>query len=280
MVVVRTRRRLLGGGKLEPVHGRLPAFARPLGVDVIITDEGRPYLIELQHGFGRQGLLKLFPHENRAYRKTYWRLRRERGGCAFVTEELRRICNDKICTYQHLASYQPSSFVYTGWGPEVERWLDGLASELVLAKPPRGSCGEGIQVLERGALRSAGTLAVGGAALLQAFVSSRPLLDADGAAHVGCIRQIVLLDSDADALSFLHLPAYWRVSPLPRARGAEAGALTANISRGAYPVPVDPDEAKVVQELAEQVIGELIEKILGLPRVARGRSCGIDAVSA
>jgi hypothetical protein len=280
MVVVRTRRRLLGGGKLEPVRGRLPSFARPLGVDVIITEDGRLYLIELQHGFGRQGLLKLFPHENRAYRKTYWRLRRERGGCAFVTEELRRICNDKICTYQHLARHQPSSFAYTGWGPEVERWLDGLESELVLAKPPRGSCGEGIQVLERHALRSACTLAADGVMLLQEFVRSRPLLDVDGAAHVGCIRHIVLLDSDGGSLTFLHLPAYWRVSPLPLARGAEAGALTANISRGAYPVPVDAGEAEVVRALAERVIGELIEVILGLPRLARGRSCGIDAVLA
>ena len=261
----------------EQVLGRLPSFSRSLGLDVIITRAGRPLLIELQHGFGRRGLLELFPEASRRYRQTYWRLRRENGRSLFVAEEIRRICSDKIVTYRSFAAYQPASFAFSRWGPEVEAWLDTLSAPLVLSKPPRGSCGRGILVLEREALRRAGgALPLGTPpVLLQEFVRSRPLLDEAGREHLGCIRHIVVLHSDGRRLGLVHMPSYWRVASAPL-EGGTREALTANISQGAYPLRVSAADRELVRGLAEEVIEELVRLVLGLAEVPRGPSENVE----
>jgi hypothetical protein len=256
----------------EPA-GVLPRFARPLGVDVIIDAEGRSYLIELQHGFGRRGLIELFPAENRLYRKTYWRLRRELGSSPRITEGMRRVCGDKTRTLALLARHQPASFVHRGDGAALRTWLASLETDFVLAKPPRGSCGVGILVLDRRELLATREPpALGEAILLQAFVRSRPIPGPDGQARVGCIRHVVLLTSDGERLHALHLPSYWRVSPEPFVPRADKDALTANISRGAFPVPVAPDDEARVAALSEVVTRELVAELAGVAIVHAGRS--------
>lgn len=251
----------------------LPRFARPLGVDVIIDEGGRSWLVELQHGFGRRGLIELFPAENRLYRKTYWRLRRELGSSPRITEGVRRICSDKTRTLALLARHQPPSFVFRGDEVALRAWLASLETDFVLAKPPRGSCGVGILVLDRRELLAAsGPPALGEAILLQAFVRSRPLQGPDGTPRVGCIRHVVLLTSDGERLRFLHLPSYWRVSPSPYVARADKDALTANISRGAFPVPVAPEDEARVAALSETVTRELVAAIAGVRELATGSS--------
>ena len=249
------------------VKGALPGFSKPMGLDWIITEQGRVYLVELQHGFGRKGLLHLWPKLAKHYRKTHWRLRRELGKCWEVTEGLRLICHDKITTYKHFPGHQPRSFVYKRWGPKVETWLEGLDCEFLLAKPPLGSCGEGILVLNREAfLRSAGAVQLGRANLLQEYIESRLLPDPlGGGGHVGCIRHIVILMSDGEHLTFMHLPPYWRVAPDALVRDAESGTLTANISRGAFALPVSEADTNLVRPLAEQICAAMIREILALP---------------
>jgi hypothetical protein len=299
--------------------GTLPVFSRPVGLDFIITPAGETVLVELQLGFGRLGLYRLFPRANRLLRKTSWYLRHESGRQPWLTWRLRRICNDKIKTYRLFADLQPPSLAYGGWDEGVERWLAGLQTRFVLLKPPRGSCGEGIEVFEREALlRSSGVLIPPGLALpqlLQAFVQSRILRDDVGRPHVGCIRHIVIMHSDGERLSFIHLPAYWRVSPATL--GGEAykealtltpdkealaltpdkealaltpdkealaltpdkealaltpdkEALTANISRGAVAVALEPREEEQVRQLAEGVCARLICHVLGLEGIEQG----------
>lgn len=272
-----TRRRQLGGarryapGGLKDERGTLPSFSKPVGLDFVITPEGKAYLIELQHGFGRRGLLQLFPLASRDYRKTFWGLRRELGKSPWIAEGIRRICGDKIETYKVFAAYQPASLVYWRWSPKVERWLESLAPDgIVLAKPPRGSCGRGIVVLSCEQLlqwRSDLQLKMV-PVLLQEYVESRKLVDSKGQPHLGCIRHIVLMRSDSTRLSFIHLPSYWRVAPAPL--GSEDGsldqeALTANISRGAYPREVSQQDTRLVQRLSEAICTELIQRILDLP---------------
>jgi hypothetical protein len=278
-LVVRKRQRglprALAQAETEAAEpGVLPRFSKPLGLGVIITPEGQLKLIELQHGFGRRGLIQLFPGSSRSYRKTYWQLRRECGKSHRLIEGVRKICSDKIATWRLFSSYQPSSFVFRRWGPKVERWLGGLTSEFVLAKPPRGSCGEGILVLRRDALRQApGTVPLSAPMLLQEYVRSKPLWDAAGQAHVGCIRHIVILFSrDGEQMDFVHLPPYWRVAPEPFVRRADKEALTANISRGAFPLAVEPGDAGQVRQLAEQVTRELVQHILELPQITIGEA--------
>jgi len=258
--------------RVEPrarrVPGTLPPFSKPIGLDFIITPEREVYLVELQHGFGRKGFRILWPELARHYRKTHWRLRRELGKCWDVTNGLRNICHDKIQTYRRFAALQPRSFVYRKWGPKVEAWLDGLDSEFLLAKPPLGSCGEGILVLERAAFRrSGGALALGHANLLQEYVESRLLSGPDGGQHVGCIRQIMILVSDGDHLTFMHLAPYWRVAPQPLVRDADSGTMTANISRGAFALPVSDADAALTRPVAEQVGAAMISEILDLPQL-------------
>jgi hypothetical protein len=274
-----TRRRQLGGarryapGGLKDERGNLPSFSKPVGLDFVITPEGEAYLIELQHGFGRRGLLQLFPLASRDYRKTFWRLRRELGKSPWIAEGIRRICGDKIETYKVFAPYQPASLVYWRWSPKVERWLESLAPDaIVLAKPPRGSCGRGIVVLNREQLlqwRSEVQLKLV-PVLLQEYIESRMLVDSKGQPHLGCIRHIVLMRSDSTRLSFIHLPSYWRVAPEPFVSPSEGHppdqeALTANISRGAYPQKVSQQDARLVQRLSETICAELIQRILDLP---------------
>jgi hypothetical protein len=263
-----------------------------VGLDFIITPEsdpdpdGRVVLVELQLGFGRLGLYRLFPRANRLFRKTSWYLRHESGRLPWLTWRLRRICNDKIKTYRVFSDLQPESLAYRGWDEGVERWLAGLEERFVLIKPPRGSCGEGIEVFEREALlRSAGALIPPGLALpllLQAFVQSRILHDDAGRPHVGCIRHIVIVHSDGQRLGFIHMPAYWRVSPAALAREADGAveadkeALTANISRGAAAVEVEPREGERVRRLSEEICARLICRVLELDGVERGTS---DAIS-
>jgi hypothetical protein len=257
-----------------PPQGTLPAFSRPLGLDFIITPKGQTVLVELQHGFGRTGLLTLFPLANRIYRKTHWHLRRQRGQHPWLTEQLRRICSDKIKTYKLFGSYQPPSYAYERWSPKVERWLSSLDADYILSKPPRGSCGEGIEVHERlafleargGLLSPMTPLPI----LLQAFVQPRLLLDDARQTHVGCIRHIVLLSCDGQRLSVVHLPSYWRVSPAPFIDAADKDALTANISRGALPQEVDDGDSDLVRGVAETICTQLLCHILELESIERG----------
>jgi len=257
-----------------PPEGTLPAFSRPLGLDFIITPQGQVVLVELQHGFGRLGLLELFPLANRIYRKIHWHLRRQRGRHPWLTEQLRRICSDKIKTYKRFERFQPPSYAYERWSERVERWLEGLNADYILSKPPRGSCGEGIEIFERraflaargGLLSPMTTLPI----LLQAFVQPRLLLDDDGGTHVGCIRHIVLLSCDGQRLSVIHLPSYWRVSPAPFVDAADRDALIANISRGALPQEVDQADSALVHDVAETICARLLCQILELERIEQG----------
>lgn len=264
------------------IQSGLPIFARPLGLDIIITPEGKGELVELQHGFGRQGLIKLFPKVNRAYRRRRRALGRAFGTCFEVMARFRELCNDKIQTYRYFARFQPSSYPYQRWTPKVEGWLDGLTSEVILAKPPRGSCGKGIRVLQRQAFReAAGAIRFDGPTLLQELVECRPLYDDDGEPHAGCIRHIVLLVSDGECLNFLHLPSYWRVSPVARVaptdlqEAPDANALIANISRGAFPIRVSDDDEDIVIKLSEEICSELIQIVLGLDEIPLGETAMI-----
>ena len=273
------RTRWLGREEKRQVQGRLPCFAQSLGLDIIISDAGAPVLIELQHGFGRRGAIQLFPRATRSYRKIYRQLRSEYGRSHYAAEEIRRICSDKIRTYHHFSRYQPRSMAFRRWDSTVESWLDSLPSSHVLAKPPRGSCGAGILVLDRQALRrSAGSQSLGTPPLLlQEFVRSRPLIDAQGRAHLGCIRHIVVMGSDGRQARLAHMPPYWRVSPVPESRAAkDRDALTANISRGAYPVAVTPAEAEQVRELAGTVLDELVRVVFKLEAVHWARPTVVD----
>lgn len=253
---------------LDLEEGRLPTFVRPVGLDVIITPEGRAVLIELQHGFGRRGLVELYPEADRWYRRRLRAMKRDRGPCLAFATGLRFVCHDKVNTYRRFGAYQAPSFVYLRPSAEAARWAEGLSAELVLAKPPRGSNGRGIRVYERAdvvARALAGRLPR--PSLLQAFVPCKPLLDAEGLPHVGCIRHVVVIDSDGVRLSLIHMPSYWRVAPLPlapRSGRPNRPALTANIARGAYPVRLDADEAARVHDLAGRVVPELVAIILGL----------------
>lgn len=269
-----TRRRQLGGarryapGGVKDERGNLPSFSKPVGLDFIITPGGEAYLIELQHGFGRRGLLELFPLASRDYRKTFWHLRRQLGKSPWIAEGIRRICGDKIETYKAFAPYQPSSLVYWRWSSKVERWLEGLPNGIVLAKPPRGSCGKGIIVLSREQLlqwKSNVQLKIL-PVLLQEYIESRELMDPTGRPHLGCIRHIVLMRSDSTRLGFIHLPSYWRVAPAPyEPKDLDQEALTANISRGAYPQEVSLRDTLLVRQLSEAICTELIRRILDLP---------------
>lgn len=284
--VVRKRRgyRLRGGAprpalRQQRAPGTLPSFLKPLGLDFIVTPEGRALLIEMQSGFGRAGLLELFPETGTLYRRTYWARRREHGRCWTITEGVRRVCADKVATYKLLSEFQPPSLPYHRFTPRVARWLEGLESEFVLAKPPRGSCGEGILVLERrGFEQAAARIPPGKLMLLQEFVESRKLpgRDASGV-HVGCIRHIVMLCSDGQRMSVTHMPSYWRVSPAPFVRRADYEALTANISRGAHPWPVDEADSNLVRRLAERVCARLVRHVLELERLEVGPSTVLQA---
>jgi hypothetical protein len=255
------------------VPGTLPSFARPLGLDFIITDEGQVILIELQHGFGRRGLLELFPQAHRRYRQIYWQLRRELGQNTILLDGLRRYCGNKIQTYKLLADYQPSSFIYRGPTPELEHWLTTRQSDFVLAKPPRGSCGKGILVFRRlDLLDPVQTRTLTVPMLLQEFVRSRSHLDDQGRGHVGCIRHIALMSSDGGQLNFLHLPSYWRVSPEYYVHGPDKDALTANISRGAFALPLKEEEGALLRPLAERICLKVVQHILGLPGLTMGQS--------
>ncbi len=243
-----------------------PPFWKPLGLDFIVTPDDRTLLIELQHGFGRRGLMEQFPAQAVTYRRTYWDLRRKYGTYPTIVDGVRRIASNKIRTYELFSSYQPPSFVAHRWNGAVRVWLESLGADFVLSKPPRGSCGKGIRVFDRkDLLRTENLETQGRLVLFQEFVESRHLLDDLGRAHLGCIRHIMMLCSDGNNLSFLHMPSYWRVSPAPFEQRPDYEALTANISRGAYALPVSEADAANICEISERIGKQLIDHILAPP---------------
>ncbi len=260
--------------EIEEIKGYLPGFCKPLGLDFIITEENKVLFIEMQHGFGRKGLMELFPNAKFVYRKTLGNMRREYGKSLYVSKRMREICNDKITTYNHFPHYQPSSFVYkSNKLPQLKEWLSTLDSDYVLAKPPRGCCGEGILVLKRNELQNADdSLNLGSANLLQEYIPSKKLYGSDGKPHIGCIRHIILLHSDGETMGFAHFPSYWRVSPSPYGKNADRESFTANISRGAYPIEVNKKDTALLRPFAEQICKEFICQILQLPDIKSGPS--------
>ena len=262
-------------GEFGTAHesGTLPSFFKPIGLDFIVTPSGRVVLVELNHGFGRRGLISLYPEISVQYRRAYWHLRRVHGKSMEVIEGVREICSNKYTTYQLLSRFQPPSLVFRGWTPRVARWLDGLESDYILAKPFRGCCGDGILVFDRREfIRACGEVELGRANLLQEYVTSRLLPGSDGQLHIGCIRHIMMMISDGETLRFSHMPSYWRVSPTPYVDRADMEALTANISRGAEPLAVDEEDAVKVRAQADEVCAALVGHILGIEGVALGPS--------
>ena len=98
---------------------RLPSFVKPLGLDLIVRPGGEVVLIELQHHFGRSGLLHLYPAASAPYRKKVRHLRRRFGTAPELNFRLQKICASKIATYRALARHQPSSLIYQRWKPSV-----------------------------------------------------------------------------------------------------------------------------------------------------------------
>ena len=253
--------------------GTLPDFVKPLGLDIIIALDGRPVLIELQSGFGRRGLIALLPAANALYRKTLRCLREDLGRDLFLARQMRRICGDKIRTYRLFSRYQPASFAFRGWGGAARRWLDRIKPGFVLAKPPRGCCGKGILVFERDSLRTRPDLLPPGRSyLLQEHLDSKRFNDDEGRPHAGCMRHIVLLQGQEGRLNFMHLPSYWRVSPIPIGDERRQESLIANISRGGYPLIADEGDAAPARRLAEQVAMDLVRHIMQIPDLRRDRS--------
>lgn len=255
----------------------LPSFVKPLGLDLIVRPGGEVVLVELQHHFGRSGLLHLYPAASAPYRKKVRRLRQHFGTAPEINFRLQKICASKIATYRALARYQPASLVYQWWKPSVRKWLDGLTSEYILSKPPRGSCGRGILLFRRCDFGPDSLPRfLSGPLLLQEYAESKEIIDDLGRPHMGCIRHIVVLICDGKSLGFMHLPSYWRVSQSPFIGRPERSAFTANISTGAYPVPVNDDDRAVVTAAAEEISSRLIGKITGLEPPPPGLSTTVS----
>lgn len=253
--------------------GAVPSFAKSIGLDLIVRPDGTVVLIELQHHFGRSGLLHLFSPAGRKHREITRRLRGLYGTSPAFFNSLRKVCSNKILTYRLLPHFQPSSFVYYQWGRRVESWLEGLPSDHLLLKPPRGGCGRGILLFRKEDFRrGSASLTLSSSVLLQEYAESRHLLDEGGRPHMGCIRHIVHVYSDSSSLGFIHLPSYWRVAAAPFDGRPPRTAFTANISTGAYPLPVEGAEAGAVREAAERVVLELVAKILKAGRIPKGPS--------
>jgi hypothetical protein len=191
------------------------------------------------------------------------KLRGQYGTSPTLFNSLRRICSSKILTYRALSRFQPSSFVYSRWNRAAESWLKELASDYLLFKPPRGSCGRGILVLRREEFpRQIRSFTLTSSVLLQEYTESRKLFDESGRPHMGCIRHIVHVYSDSESMNFLHLPSYWRVAAVPFEHHPPRGAFTANISTGAYPLAVEGLEAQAVRNASEEILGALFASLL------------------
>jgi len=241
----------------------LPTFAKSIGLDLIVRPDGEVVLIELQSHFGRSGLLTLFQSAGKRHRETTRRLRNSYGTSPDLFRSLRRICSSKILTWRHLGRFQPPSYVYSRWSRGARDWLEGLKGEYVLFKPPRGSCGRGIHVFRRDDLPGQmDSIVLTSSVLLQEYTESRHLLDDAGRPHMGCIRHIVHVFGDASSIGFVHLPSYWRVAAAPFEGRPPRGAFTANISTGAYPLPVEGAEAPSVRDSSEEILHELLEPLL------------------
>lgn len=247
----------------------LPTFAKSIGLDLIVRPGGEVVLIELQSHFGRTGLLTLFQTAGKRHRETTRRLRNSYGTSPDLFKSLRRICSSKILTWRHLGRFQPSSYVYSRLGRGTLSWLEGLQGEYVLFKPPRGSCGRGILVFRREELPGRmDSITLTSSVLLQEYAESRHLLDDAGRPHMGCIRHIVHVFGDASSIGFVHLPSYWRVAAAPFEGSPPRGAFTANISTGAYPLPVEGAEAQSVRDTSEEILRELMEPLLAATPLA------------
>jgi len=247
----------------------LPTFAKSIGLDLIVRPGGEVVLIELQSHFGRSGLLTLFQSAGKRHRQTTRRLRNSYGTSQDLFKSLRRICSSKILTWRHLNRFQPSSYVYSRWSEGARSWLEGLQGEYVLFKPPRGSCGRGILVFRKEELPGRmNSVLLTSSVLLQEYIESRHLLDDAGRPHMGCIRHIVHVFGDASAIGFVHLPSYWRVAAAPFEGRPPREAFTANISTGAYPLPVEGAEAQSVRDTSEEILRELLEPLLAAKSLA------------
>ena len=219
--------------------------------------------------------MQLYPAVSRSHRKITRFLRERYGACRDFGESLRRICSSKIETYRALAEWQPRSFVYQGWGPKTESWLNSVASDYIIFKPPRGSCGRGISVHRRRDLR-AGVIdhPISGPMILQEYSPSRTIFDGDGRPHMGCIRHIAHIFCTGSSLGFIHLPSYWRVAPEPVSEAPEKRSFTANISSGALPFPLEARETETVRSAAAAVALALTQKL------RRGQPCGMGPVGS
>lgn len=256
----------------------IPAFAKSIALDFIITCQQQIILLEFGKNFGRRGLLKLFPRTYDLYRKRLFQFRRTLPSNAYIARKIGEISSDKISTYKLFTHYQPSSLVFRKYSPRVERWLQSLRSNFVIVKPPRGSCGKGIEVFTpQQFTEHYHCIHLGQPILVQEYIKSKSLhVPPAKGAYVGCIRHVVLLHYDGRYLNFIHLPPYWRIAPEPFVDKANKEALTANISRGAVALPVDANDRLLVHKLSEDLSNRLLAHILNISSLAKGSSSNLD----
>lgn len=260
------------------------SFVKKLALDYIITENNDIYLIELQNGFGKFGLLELFPDEWRKYRKLLrYSVRKNPPEPEFL-RKFKKICRSKIETYRLFKDFQPRSYILRSWNRDkIQLWLNSLKSKFVLAKPPTGSCGMGIHLFDKDeVLDNEKILNSGESHILQEYIFSKNLnLDQGCESRAGCIRHVILLKYDGLRMKVLHLPSYWRVAPMAYSFRISRESLTANISRGAIPVPVNENDYQLVMESANKVACALSSFALGNLEILMGASnvLGLDISS-
>lgn len=256
-------------------------FVKQLGLDFIITPRDEILLIELQSGFGRMGPRLLFPVMWNRYRSFF---RQCAAPCepnpAFLNR-IKRICRDKVKTFRHFKDVQPRSFHFRDWNSSaLHRWIQACTSPYILAKPPMGSCGEGIVLLTKEQLQQdRASLDLGTARLLQEYVFSKSFA-VDGDPHgrrIGCIRHIIMMQYDGEQLNIMHLPSYWRVAPAPFSEHIDETSLTANMSRGATAVQATDSDTALIRRASRRIAQRLVALSLQRDVIALGRESTMDS---
>ncbi|MBT3985129.1 hypothetical protein HOD38_00350 [archaeon] len=102
--------------------------------------------------------------------------------------------------------------------------------------------------------------------ILEELIPSQEIYsDKTGNNHFGCMRYLVVVNSDDGDMSIKHFGGYWRLSPKSIASGDLAGRLIANYSNGAIPEFVSEEDLALVSGVVDEFLPVLYKRLLRLP---------------
>lgn len=190
--------------------------------------------------------------------------------------------------FKGYGQFRPETIVVTenNQDRDVEEFLLESSVDTIVLKPADESCGKDVFILQRKDItdfsgrkllihpadwyrevrRNAGMLFDEPTVVMEEFIRSKPLYSTQtGEHHAGCMRYVVLVESENGNIKITHFGGYWRLAPESLQSSHEQRKNIANYCNGAIAVQPSDEDLELVAKTVNEVVPVLYKRLLRFP---------------